>query len=87
MWSVSHPVLLPVGLGVVFAALMVLTSPVLAGLALVALAALLFIVTQPMRGFLLFCLLAPVLPWMTVTLGVRITTSEALLALTWATLK
>ncbi|MEK8087925.1 O-antigen ligase family protein [Aquabacterium sp. A3] len=83
MWSVSHPVLLPVGLGVVFAALMVLTSPVLAGLALVALAALLFIVTQPMRGFLLFCLLAPVLPWMTVTLGVRITTSEALLALTW----
>ena len=34
MWSVGHPVLLPVGLGVVFAALMVLTSPVLAGLAL-----------------------------------------------------
>jgi hypothetical protein len=75
--------MLPVGLGVLFAALMVFTTPVLAGLALVALAALLFVVTRPMRGFLLFCLLAPALPWMTVTLGIRITTSEALLALTW----
>lgn len=75
--------ILPVTLGVLFAALMVLTTPVLTGIALVALAALLFVVSQPRRGFLLFCLLAPALPWMTISLGVRITTSEALLALTW----
>ena len=75
--------ILPVTLGVMFAALMVLATPVLAGIALAALAALLFVVTQPKRGFLLFCLLAPALPWMTISLGVRITTSEALLALTW----
>lgn len=76
--------ILPVSLGVLFAALMVFTTPVLTGIALVALAALLFVVSQPKRGFLLFCLLAPALPWMTISLGVRITTSEALLALTWA---
>ncbi|WP_058087417.1 O-antigen ligase family protein [Aquabacterium parvum] len=75
--------LLPVTLGALFAALMVLTTPVLTGIALVALASLLFVVSQPKRGFLLFCLLAPALPWMTISLGVRITTSEALLALTW----
>lgn len=75
--------ILPVTLGVLFAALMVLTTPVLTGIALVALASLLFVVSQPKRGFLLFCLLAPALPWMTISLGVRITTSEALLALTW----
>ena len=83
MLAAPSSLLLPMGLGVVFAALMVLTSPVLAGVAMVALAALLFVVTRPLRGFLLFCLLAPAMPWMTVTLGVRITTSEALLALTW----
>lgn len=75
--------ILPVTLGVLFAALMVLTTPVLTGIALVALASLLFVVSNPKRGFLLFCLLAPALPWMTISLGVRITTSEALLALTW----
>lgn len=73
----------PLTLAALFAALMVLTTPVLAGIALAALAAFLFVVSEPRRGFLLFCLLAPALPWMTVSLGVRITTSEALLALTW----
>ncbi len=41
------------------------------------------VLARPLRGLLIFCLLAPALPWMTVTLGVRITTSEAVLALTW----
>lgn len=75
--------LLPVGLGVLFAALMVLTSPPLAAIALAAIAVMSFIVTRPLRGLMLFCLLAPALPWMTISLGVRITTSEAILALTW----
>lgn len=69
--------------GLFFAAITLLAGPPVGMLAAVAIAAAVYIASQPLRGLLLFCLLAPALPWMTITLGVRITTSEALLALTW----
>lgn len=77
------PIVLAVVLGTLFAALMLLAGPAVGMLAAVAVGAAVFIASQPLRGLLLFCLLAPALPWMTLTLGVRITTSEAILALTW----
>jgi hypothetical protein len=52
-------------------------------LACAALVVLITVMVKPQRGFLLFCLVAPVLPWTTLTLGIRITLSEALLAMTW----
>lgn len=80
-WSAST--VFPAALATLFALLMMLGGAPLGMLAAGALAFAVFIVTQPLRGLLLFCLLAPALPWMTITLGVRITTSEAILALTW----
>lgn len=80
-WSAST--VFPAALAALFALLMLLGGAPLGMLAAGALAFAVFIVTQPLRGLLLFCLLAPALPWMTITLGVRITTSEAILALTW----
>ncbi|WP_290872154.1 O-antigen ligase [Aquabacterium sp.] len=73
----------PLLAGLLFGALMVFAGPPIGMLAAVAVAAAVYIASQPVRGLLLFCLLAPALPWMTLTLGIRITTSEALLALTW----
>lgn len=73
----------PAAIGALFALLMLVGGAPLGMLAAGALAFAVYIVTQPLRGLLLFCLLAPALPWMTITLGVRITTSEAILALTW----
>jgi hypothetical protein len=73
----------PLLAGLLFGALTLLAGPPIGMLAAVAAAAAVFIASQPLRGLLLFCLLAPALPWMTITLGVRITTSEAILALTW----
>jgi hypothetical protein len=81
---VSQPwTVLPLLAGVLFGALILLAGPPLGMLAAVAVAAAVFIVSRPVRGLLLFCLLAPALPWMTIKLGVRITTSEAILGLTW----
>ena len=80
-WGAST--VFPAALGALFALLMLLGGAPLGMLAAGALAFAVFVVTQPLRGLLLFCLLAPALPWMTITLGVRITTSEAILALTW----
>lgn len=73
----------PVLIGLLFGAVTLLGGPPLGMLAVVALAVGVYIVSSPVRGLLLFCLLAPALPWMTITLGVRITTSEAILGLTW----
>lgn len=70
-------------LGVAFGGLMLAGSWPLALLALVAVAAGVTVMVQPLRGLLLFCLVAPVIPWTTFSLGVRITVSEALLAVTW----
>jgi hypothetical protein len=52
-------------------------------LALAAVAGGVLIMNRPQWGLLLFCLLAPVIPWTTLTLGIRITLSEAVLAVTW----
>ncbi|MGC4059758.1 MAG: O-antigen ligase family protein [Aquabacterium sp.] len=70
-------------LGLLFGALMLLAGPSVGILTPVAIAVMAFVLTRPIRGLLLFCLLAPALPWMTITLGARITTSEAILGLTW----
>lgn len=73
----------PICIGAVFAALMLVGGPFLMLAGMVALLAFLAIMAQPLRGLLLFCLIAPVMPWTTVTLGIRVTVSEAVLALTW----
>lgn len=70
--------------GLLFASLSLLAGLPVGMLAVVAMALAIFILSRPLRGLLLFCLLAPPLPWMTVTLGIRITASEAILGLTWA---
>jgi hypothetical protein len=80
----SRPALVfPVLMGALFGGLLLLGGPPLLILAAVAVAFGVTIMAQPLRGFLLFCLIAPVIPWTTVTLGIRVTVSEALLALTW----
>jgi hypothetical protein len=73
----------PLLAGLIFGGLTLLAGPPVGILAAVAMGVAVFIASRPLRGLLLFCLLAPALPWMTITLGVRITTSEAILALTW----
>ncbi|RZI82288.1 MAG: O-antigen ligase domain-containing protein [Rubrivivax sp.] len=70
-------------MGGLFGGLLLLGGPPLMMLAAVAVAFGVTIMAQPLRGFLLFCLIAPVIPWTTVTLGIRVTVSEALLAITW----
>jgi hypothetical protein len=73
----------PLCMGAVFAALILGGGPILMLAGMAALLVLLAIMTQPLLGLLLFCLIAPVMPWSTVTLGIRVTVTEALLALTW----
>lgn len=70
-------------LGLLGGALLLAGGPALAGLALVAIVFTAVVMSAPLRGLLLFALVAPVFPWTTLKLGVRITASEALLALTW----
>ncbi len=53
-------------------------------IAVAAIALMAAIMAQPLRGLLLFCLIAPAVPWTVVNLGIRITISEALLIMTWA---
>lgn len=80
----SRPLMaFPVFMGLLFGLLLMLGGLPLMVLALAAVAMGAFIMTKPLRGLLLFCLLAPAVPWSVVNLGVRITVSEALLALTW----
>ena len=73
--------LIPVSLAVLVAAVMVfLSAP--AGLALtLALAVWIYILRQPLRGLIMFCVLAPALPWM--KLGSPLPLPETLLMLTW----
>lgn len=63
------------------AAGMTLVHPVLGPALAVAVAAAVFIVTRPLRGLMLFCMLAPALPWMKI--GAPLPVPEALLGLTW----
>ena len=76
--------LAPLLVGLLFGAVLMLAGPPLLFLGVAAVVALAAIVTRPLRGLLAFCLVAPFIPWTTVTLGIRMTVSEGLLALTWA---
>jgi hypothetical protein len=69
--------------GLLFGALLTFLSVGKALLALAALTAATTVMRWPVFGFLLFGLMAALLPYTTVNLGIRITISEALLALTW----
>ncbi|MEY4766529.1 MAG: hypothetical protein RI907_3202 [Pseudomonadota bacterium] len=60
-----------------------LVGPWAAIVAALGLAAVAAVLAQPFRGFVGFALIAPVIPWTTVNVGVRVTLSEALLLLTW----
>ncbi|WP_052162468.1 O-antigen ligase [Aquabacterium sp. NJ1] len=82
--QLSASTLLPVLAGLLFGSLMLLGGPPALVGALVAVLTVVAILTRPVRGLLLFCLIAPFVPWTTVTIGIRMTVSEALLALTWA---
>jgi hypothetical protein len=77
------PPLMPLVAGLLFGALMLLGGPPVLMAGVVGVIAAVSILTRPVRGLLLFCLLAPFMPWSTVTIGIRMTVSEALLALTW----
>jgi polysaccharide biosynthesis protein PslJ len=80
----SRPALWTSGaLALLFGLLMLAGGPPLMMLAVGAVAFLVTIMARPQRGFMLFCLVAPAVPWMTLTLGIRITLSEALLGMTW----
>lgn len=82
-WPVMVSTIGPVLIGLLCGALMLLGGPPLLLMAIVAVIAAVAVVAKPVRGLLLFCLLAPFVPWSTVTVGIRMTLSEALLALTW----
>jgi hypothetical protein len=75
--------ILTVLLPLLFGALMLAGGMPLMMLAVAATASAALVISRPQLGLLLFCLVAPVIPWTTLTLGIRITLSEALLALTW----
>lgn len=73
--------LLPVGLPLLFGALMMLGGAPLMMMAVAGMAVAVAIVTKPLRGLLLFALLAPAVPWMKAG---PLPLPEALLVLTWA---
>lgn len=74
----------PLLLGLLFGSLFVVGGLPIVVLGLVAVLVLVSVLARPVRGLLAFCVVAPFIPWTTVTLGIRMTVSEALLALTWA---
>jgi len=82
-WPVTASAMGPVLIGLLFGGLMLLGGPPLLVMAVGGVVAAVAVVAKPARGLLLFCLLAPFVPWSTVTVGIRMTLSEALLALTW----
>lgn len=82
-WPVTASAMGPVLIGLLSGGLMLLGGPPLLVMAVGGVVAAVAIVAKPVRGLLLFCLLAPFVPWSTVTVGIRVTLSEALLALTW----
>lgn len=76
-------IVFPLLMGLLFGLLLMAGGPAVMVLALATIALGVTIMAQPLRGLLLFCLVAPAVPWTAVNLGIRITVSEALLALTW----
>lgn len=83
-WHLGGSTVWPVAAGLLFGGVMLLGGPPALVGALVAVIAAVAVLNKPVRGLLLFCLIAPFVPWTTVTIGIRMTVSEALLALTWA---
>lgn len=75
---------MPLLAGLLFGTLFLLGGLPVLVLGLVAVLVLVSVLAKPLRGLLAFCVVAPFIPWTTVTLGIRMTVSEALLALTWA---
>lgn len=74
---------LAVTFGLLFGALLVFLSPGKMALALAAAAMAITVMRWPILGILLFGFFSTLIPYTTVQLGIRITLSEALLALTW----
>ncbi|MFN3886692.1 MAG: O-antigen ligase family protein [Aquabacterium sp.] len=74
-------VLAGIVLALMAAAGMAFVHPWLGPVLAVALGGAVFVVSRPLRGLMLFCVLAPALPWMKV--GAPLPVPEALLALTW----
>jgi len=70
-------------MGLVFGVLLWVLTPLKLSLVIVSAGLALTIIRKPFYGFLLFALVAPFIPYTTVQLGIRITISEALLAVTW----
>ena len=75
--------LLAVLFGLLFGGLLIFLSPAKMLLALVAAGGAITIIRTPMIGLLLFAVIATLIPFTTVQLGIRITLSEAMLGLTW----
>jgi polysaccharide biosynthesis protein PslJ len=69
--------------GILFAGILVFLSPGKLALALAVAIVGLIVMQRPRLGLLLFAFLALFMPYSTVTLGIRITVCEALLAFTW----
>ncbi|TWR57494.1 O-antigen ligase family protein [Pseudomonas grimontii] len=69
--------------GLLFGALALLLSPAKAFLAVIGLAGAVTILRFPLWGLLLFAMIATLMPYSTINLGIRSTVSEAILALTW----
>jgi len=74
---------IPVLVGVVFGSLLWVMAPLKLAFVIVGLALFLAIIRKPIYGLLAFAFIAPFIPYTTVKLGIRITISEALLAITW----
>ncbi|KXJ57314.1 MAG: hypothetical protein AXW17_13025 [Colwellia sp. Phe_37] len=76
---------IPVSLlsGVVFGTLLWVLSPLKVTVVVLGMVSIVIIMRKPILGLLLFGFIAPFIPYATVTLGIRITVSEAILAVTW----
>lgn len=78
------PPLIALFIGLVAGTLVFLLSPMHVAAVAAGFAVLATILRRPVSGLELFAFLATLLPFSTVHLGVRITVSEAVLAITWA---
>lgn len=76
--------ILAVLFGLLFGVLLCFLSPGKFALLLAGLVFALTLLRRPLWGLLLFAVLATAIPYTTVSLGIRTTISEAVLALTWA---
>lgn len=70
-------------IGLLFGSLLWFLPPLKLSIVIIGSGVALTIIRKPIYGFLLFAFVAPFIPYTTVKLGIRITISEALLAITW----